>query len=74
MDKNNDTHEHQESEDNQELKEHQVYDEDPKELSEILEISEEEANTIIDNAATALDRLTEEEKQARLAKLQSEAK
>jgi transcription termination/antitermination protein NusA len=49
----------------------QVYDEDPKELSEILEIPEETASEIIENAATALDQLTEEEKQERLAKKSS---
>lgn len=44
----------------------QVYDEEVVEMAEILEISEEEANVIIENAATALDQITEEEKQARL--------
>ena len=45
----------------------QVYDEEAPELSEILEISEERAEVIIENAATALDKLTEEEKQERLS-------
>ena len=44
----------------------QVYDEEAAELAEILEISEDAAQIIIDNAATALDQITEEEKQARL--------
>lgn len=44
----------------------QVYDEEAPELAEILEISEERAEVIIENAATALDQLTEEEKQERL--------
>ena len=44
----------------------QVYDEETIEMAEILEIDEAAAQIIIDNAATALDQLTEEEKQARL--------
>ena len=44
----------------------QVYDEEAHELADILGISEEAAEVIIENAATALDRLTEEEKQQRL--------
>lgn len=44
----------------------QVYDEEAPELAEILEISEDDAEYIIENAATALDRLTEEEKLQRL--------
>jgi N utilization substance protein A len=44
----------------------QVYDEETVEMAEILEIDEASAKIIIDNAATALDQLTEEEKQARL--------
>ena len=41
----------------------QVYDEETIEMAEILEIDEAAAEVIIDNAATALDQLTEEEKQ-----------
>jgi N utilization substance protein A len=39
----------------------QVYDEETNELAYLLEISEEEAQVIIDNAATALDELTAED-------------
>ena len=39
----------------------QVYDEETNELAYLLEISEEEAQVIIDNAATALDQLTAED-------------
>ena len=39
----------------------QVYDEETNELAYLLEISEEEAQIIIDNAATALDQLTAED-------------
>lgn len=48
----------------------QVYDEEAVELMEVLEISEADAETIINNAATALDRITEAEKQARLSNKQ----
>ncbi len=44
----------------------QVYDEEAVDMADLLEITEEEAQILIDNAATALDQITEEEKQARL--------
>ena len=45
----------------------QVYNEETAEIADLLEISEEAAQVIVDNAATALDQLTEEEKQERLS-------